>query len=326
VSAPTTSAKGRLVNCIPAIVTVAFLLSAPLLLGTAIVSLLTKILIFALLAMSLDISFGYTGLWSFGHAAIFGVAAYTVGILTTRYDVSSFWLVAPAAVLMAIFASALFGAIALRVSGIYFLLVTFALGQLIFGIAIKWKGMTGGSDGLAGVPYPELGFSLSSTSFYYFVLVVLIVCTAALYRLTKSPFGNSLQGIREDETRMSVLGYNTWFYKYIALLISGLFGGVAGMLYIYFNGLIAPETIGMVGSGSVIIMTIIGGSGTLWGALIGSAAIFLLEYFSSLLTPERWPIILGACFVAAVMFARGGIFPRLARLWMKASGSAGTKG
>ena len=318
--------RAQLIYFAPAIAVALFLVVAPLLVGTALISLLTKILIFALLAMSLDISFGYTGLWSFGHAAIFGVAAYTIGILVVRCGIENFWLVAPAGVLMAVFASAVIGLIALRVSGIYFLLVTFALGQLIFGIAIKWKSITGGSDGLAGVPYPDAGFSFSPVSFYFFTLIIFVICAFALYRLTQSPFGKSLQGVREDETRMRVLGYNTWLCKYIALLISGFFGGIAGMLYIYFNGLIAPESVGMVGSGSVIIMTIIGGSGTLWGAIIGSAVIFLFEYFASLFTPERWPIILGACFVAAVTFARGGIFPKLARLWTNASGCARTQG
>jgi branched-chain amino acid transport system permease protein len=321
-----TPRKAHLIRFVPAIVITLFLVTVPLFMGAALIGLFTKILIFALLAMSLDIAFGYTGLWSFGHAAIFGVAAYTIGILVVRCGVENFWLVAPVGVLMAVLASSVLGIIALRVSGIYFLLVTFALGQLIFGVAIKWKSVTGGSDGLAGVPYPDIGFSFSSTSFYYFTLVIFIICALALYRLTKSPFGHGLQGIREDETRMRVLGYNTWLYKYIALLISGLFGGVAGMLYIYFNGLIAPESVGMVGSGSVILMTIIGGSGTLWGAIIGSAVIFLFEYFASLFTPERWPIILGACFVAAVTFARGGIFPKVAKFWMKAINGARPKG
>ena len=133
------------------------------------------------MAMSLDIAFGYTGLWSFGHAALFGVAAYTNGILIKHYGITSFWLAAPAGILMAIVVSAVFGLIALRVSGIYFLLITFALGQLIYSIAIKWVKMTGGSDGLGGIPYPDLGFSLSPISFYYFTLVVLIICALVLY-------------------------------------------------------------------------------------------------------------------------------------------------
>jgi branched-chain amino acid transport system permease protein len=281
------------------------------------VSLLNKILIFALMAMSLDVAFGYTGLWSFGHAALFGVAAYTNGILIKHFYIKSFWLAAPAGLLMTILVSAVFGLIALRVSGIYFLLITFALGQLIYSVAIKWVGLTGGSDGLGGIPYPDLGFSLSPTSFYYLTLVLVSLCALVLYQIVESPFGYGLRGIRENETRMRTLGYNTWLHKYIAFIISGLFGGVAGILYIHFNGVITPGSVGMAASGLATIMIIIGGSGTLWGALIGSGVIFTLEYFISMITPERWPAILGACFVAAVMFARGGILHRLTGLWTR---------
>jgi branched-chain amino acid transport system permease protein len=318
--------KKRVIHFTPAIIIIAFLIIGPLFIGTALVSLLTKILIFALMAMSLDIAFGYTGLWSFGHAALFGVAAYTNGILIKHYSITSFWLAAPAGILMAIVASAVFGLIALRVSGIYFLLITFALGQLIYSIAIKWIKMTGGSDGLGGIPYPDLGFSLSPISFYYFTLVILSIGALVLYLVVKSPFGYGLQGIRENEIRMRTLGYNIWLHKYIAFLTSGLFGGVAGILYIHFNGVITPGSVGMGASGLVIIMIIIGGSGTLWGAMIGSGTLFILEYFISMVTPERWPAILGACFVATVSFARGGILLKLIKLWNKWNHDGRTEG
>ena len=318
--------KKRVIYFTPAIIIIAFLIIGPLFIGTALVSLLTKILIFALMAMSLDIAFGYTGLWSFGHAALFGAAAYTNGILIKHYSITSFWLAAPAGILMAIVASAVFGLIALRVSGIYFLLITFALGQLIYSIAIKWIKMTGGSDGLGGIPYPDLGFSLSPVSFYYFTLVILSICALVLYLVVKSPFGYGLQGIRENEIRMRTLGYNIWLHKYIAFLTSGLFGGVAGILYIHFNGVITPGSVGMGASGLAIIMIIIGGSGTLWGAMIGSGTLFILEYFISMVTPERWPAILGACFVATVSFARGGILLKLINLWNKWNHDGRTEG
>ena len=292
-----------------------FLAAGPLFLGTALISLLTKILIFALMAMGLDIAFGYTGLWSFGHAALFGVAAYTNGIFIKHLLIKSFWLAAPAGIMMAILTSAVFGLIALRASGIYFLLITFALGQLVYSVAIKWVSLTGGSDGLGGIPYPDLGFSLSPIGFYYVTLIAVSVCALVLYLIVESPFGYGLRGIRENETRMRVLGYNTWLHKYLAFVISGLFGGVAGILYVHFNGVITPGSVGMAASGLATIIIIIGGSGTLWGALIGSGVIFVLEYFISMLTPERWPAILGACFVVSVMFARGGILPRLTSLW-----------
>jgi branched-chain amino acid transport system permease protein len=301
--------------------------TSPTYTGLAFVSLLTKILIFALLAISLDLLVGYTGLWAFGHAALFGLSAYTTGILIVHYDISSFWLSAPAGILVAMISAAIFGVIALRSSAIYFLLITLALGQLVFEIFNTSHGilgeLTGGSDGLGGVPYPEIGLSwlsFSTTSYYYFVLVFFVVCAFLLYFIINSPFGHSLQGIRESETRMRCLGYHTWFFKYLAFIISGLFAGVAGVLYVHFNGFISPEGVGFGASGILWLMLIIGGMGTLWGGLIGSAIILGLQYYTGVFTPERWPLILGACLVAVIMFYRGGIMPHLTKLWKKASG------
>ena len=252
---------------------------------------------------------------AFGHAAFFGIGAYTAGILIKHYGVTSFWLSAPAGVLMAVLAACVFGLVALRVSDIYFLLITLAIGQLVYGIVHTSVGplgaMTGGSDGLGGIPYPDIGFSFSSDSFYYFTLVTFMICALLLYWITKSPFGYSLQGIRESEIRARALGYNTWLFRYIVFIIGGLFAGVAGVLYIYFNGFISPEAVGMGASGLLWLMLIIGGTGTLWGGFIGSGVILSLQYFIGGFTPERWPLILGVCFVGVIMFYRGGILPQL---------------
>ena len=311
--------KQRLLRFAPFIAIGLFLIIVPSFLDIGVLSLLTKILIFALLAMSLDLIYGYTGLWSFGHAGLFGVGGYTAGILIKHYGITSFWLSAPAGILMTMLVAAIFGLMALRGVALYFLLITFALGQLVYVTAFQWKSMTGGSTGLIGIFYPDLGFpfSFSITSYYYFTLIVVVICAFVLYKITKSPFGHSLQGIRESEIRMRHLGYNTWLYKYIAFIVSGLFAGVAGVLYVHFNGLITPGDVNFAASGAVMLMVIIGGSGTLWGAAIGSVVITSLSYFISIFTPERWPLILGAIFVAIVMFLRGGILPHLRRLWMK---------
>lgn len=297
-----------------------FLVVAPQFMGAAPVGLLTKFLIFGLLAMSLDIIFGYTGLWSFGHAALFGVGAYTAGILANTLGVTSFWLTAPAGILMAALTAAVFGLIALRVSGLYFLIVTLALGQLIYGIAMQWKSVTGGYDGLWNVPFPpDIGFSFSSLNYYYFTLIVVALCTFIMYLITKSPFGYSLQGIRENETRMRCLGYNTWLHKYIAFIIGGLFAGVSGVVYLHYNAIINPQDVSLSASGMIMLMLIIGGSGRLWGAIIGSVVFLSLQYFVSLFTPERWPLIMGAGFIAVAMLLRGGIWPYLVKLWQKVS-------
>ena len=311
--------KRNLKNFIPALIAVLFLILAPSFLDWVIISLICQILIYGLLAMSLDLVFGYTGMWSFCHAAIFGVAGYTVGILFRFYHIESFWLLAPAGLVMAVVTSIIFSLITTRARGVYFLLITFALGQLIYSMTIKFNDITGGSDGLSGIPYPSLnlGFSLSQTQMYYFILIVFLLSAICLYLIIKSPFGYGLQGIREGETRMRCLGYKVWLHRLIAFMLSGFFAGVAGILYAHYSGLMTPDNTGFAASGLVMIMVIIGGTGTLWGGLIGSALIFLLEFYVSGISTDRWPIVLGSCFVFAVMFARHGLLPVFDKLWLK---------
>ena len=294
----------------------------PLLVPLYLQSMLTKVLIFAIFALSLNLIWGYTGLISLGHAAFFGVAAYGTAILVTSYGIESFWVSAPLGILMAGLVAAVFGAIALRVSGIYFLLVTLALGQLVYYIAIAWRSVTGGTDGVIGIPRPDLGipwFTWNATSFYFFVLLALVVCFFLLYRLVNSPFGYALQGIREDESRMRCLGYNTWLYKYIAFIIAGMFAGVSGILFGHFFGAVAPSHTSVITSTLVLLMVIVGGTRVIFGPVIGAAVVVLLEYFASLYTPARWPLILGAIFVIAVMFLRGGIGLYIVRFWKRMS-------
>jgi len=316
----TKATKGRLFRLAPSTVLIVLLATAPAWADISIISLLTKIIIFGVLAMSLDMVFGYLGLWSFCHAALFSVAAYVDAILIQHFGVS-FWLAAPVSILAAAAAAALFAWIGLRMSGIYFLLITLALGQLVFSVAFVWRAFTGGSQGLSSISYPNIGIEFSPVSFYYFTFVIVLVCAVILHLLMKSPFGYSLRGIRENETRMIAIGFNTWMHKFIAFTISGAFAGVAGVLYVHYNGIIIPSTGDMASSGLITIMVIIGGAGSLWGGMIGGAIIYILSYFVSLFTPERWPLILGACFVAAVMFFRGGVYPQLLRWWRLASGA-----
>jgi branched-chain amino acid transport system permease protein len=286
---------------------------SPFLFDAAMISLFTKILIFGLFAMSLDLLVGYTALWSFGHAAFFGIAGYSTGILITRFDISSFWITLPATILIVFIFSAIYGFISLRVSGTYFLLVTLALGEITYHTSVALYDWTGGETGLASIPYPS--FIDSSEGIYYFVLAICLACFAFLHFLVKSPFGQSLKGIREDETRMKCLGYNVWLHKYIAFIVAGLFAGISGVLYAHYNGVIVTYDVGLVASGLPWLMLIIGGAGTLWGSLIGSAVVFFLEYFTSSLTPGRWPLIEGAIFVIVIMAARQGIL-----VWIRQMG------
>ncbi len=317
------SGKASFIRFFPSLALLLLLIAAPSIFDRVFISLISQILIYGLLAMSLDLIFGYTGMWSFCHAAIFGVAGYTVGLLFKYYSIKSFWVLAPAGLSMAVLTSLIFGLIALRARTVYFLLITFALGQLIYGMTIKFNKVTGGSDGLPDIPFPDLGlgFSFNSTRMYYFILIIFILSVFVLYRIIHSPFGHSLQGIRESENRMRALGYKVWLHRYIAFVISGFFAGVSGILYAHFSGLMTPDNTGFAASGLVMIMIIIGGNGTLWGALIGSFIIFVLEFYVSGISTDRWPIVLGACFVIAVMFARRGIFPVLNKLWSKVTQS-----
>lgn len=287
------------------------LLFCPLFLSSYGEGLMTRFLILALFAMSYNIVFGYAGLLSLGHAAFFGAGGYTVAILSLHYGVNLFWISAPLGVLVATFIAALFGIIALRTSGIYFLLVTFALGQMLFSLAwnVKWLNSKG-MQGITGITLPNLGipgFALDTTSFYYMVLFLFAISVLLLYRLVQSPYGLALVGIREDESRMAAVGYNTWLYKYLAFVISGAFAGIAGILFSYYNFFVSPHHLGISTSFIPMVMAIIGGAGTFFGPLIGAAVFILVQNYASIFTPERWPLILGGLFVVSIMFARDGI-------------------
>lgn len=302
----------------PYLIALLLLAVLPPFLSSYFQSMVTKVLIFAIFAMSLDLIMGYTGLTSFGHAAFLGTAGYMVGIMVVHFSVSSFWIVVPAALAVTTLLAAVIGYISLRVSGVYFLLVTMAFGQLLSIVATQWMSLTGGTDGLVGIPRPNLGISgLSWTSakYYYLVLVFFIICYFILNRIVKSSFGRSLVGIRENEERMRSMGFNTWSIKYAAVILAGLFAGVAGILFAYFYGAMVPSYLALETSALPMLMVIIGGAGTLYGPCLGAAAIVLIQQYSAIYVPERWPLILGAIFVICVMLIRGGFANFLSRLW-----------
>jgi len=280
----------------------------PLGLSTYQLGLLTKMLIFALFAMSLNLILGYAGLPSLGHAAYFGVGAYTVGLLAVRV-VDNFWLDFGAGLLAAAVTSALFGLLALRTRGAYLLMITLALAQVLWGIAFGWRWLTGGDDGLPGVPRPAAGLPWSlapDLAFYYFVLAVSLAATGALWIVVTSPFGKALVGIRESERRMEVLGYDTWRYKYVAFVLAGVVAGASGNLFVYYNGFVSPAYLSIVFSAMALIMVILGGAGTLLGPALGAGVIVLLENVISAHT-ERWLTVLGLIYVLVTLFAPAGI-------------------
>jgi branched-chain amino acid transport system permease protein len=289
-------------------VSAAVLLALPLLLSSYQLGLLTKMLIFALFAMSLDLLVGYTGLPSLGHAAFFGAGAYTVSLLALRVA-NNFWLDFPAGLVMAATVSALFGLLALRTHEAYFLMITLALGQVLWGVAFGWRSLTGGDDGLPGVPRPDLGLPWSLTggiAFYYFVFVFFSLAAAVLWIVVRSPFGNALVGIRQSEARMEVLGYNVWLYKYCAFILSGFFAGLAGNLFAYYNGFVSPTYLSVIFSATALLMVILGGAGTLLGPALGAAIIVYLENVISAYT-QRWLLVLGVIYVLVTLCAPDGL-------------------
>jgi branched-chain amino acid transport system permease protein len=291
------------------------LLTAPLFIPGYYLGLLILALIWGIFAMSLDVLMGYTGMPSLGHAAFFGVAAYTIGILDTRFlHISALQIGIALCVTLVI--AAFFGLLALRSRGVYFLMITLALSMVLWGLASNWQSLTGGHDGLAGISRPVfagLPVDLSRTSnFYYFVLLVFVVAVLLVYLIVRSPFGVALLGIKESETRMTALGYNVWLLKYLSFVITGLFAGVAGILLAYYNGFAHPSLLGLDSSSKVLVMTILGGPGTLFGPLGGAAVIVLLENVISAYT-ERWQMILGAIYIAVIVCAPQGLYGPLGK-------------
>jgi branched-chain amino acid transport system permease protein len=283
-------------------------LALPYVLSTYYLGLVVEMIIFALFAMSLDLLIGYAGMASLGHAAYFGVAAYTTGLLAVKLGWDG-WLALPAGLVAAALTATLFGFLALRTRGSYFLMITLALSQVAWGIAFGWRSLTGGDDGLPDVPRPQLGLHLSlidDSRFYYFVLLIAGLGAFLLARIVASPFGYALRGIRESETRMLALGYNVWRYKLAAFVLAATFAGLAGCLYVYYNRFVSPDYLQVVRSAEVLLMVILGGAGTLIGPAVGAALIVLLQNIISGYT-ERWLIVLGVIYILVALFAPRGL-------------------
>jgi branched-chain amino acid transport system permease protein len=278
-------------------------------------TILNQMLIFAVLAMSLDLLMGYTGLASFGHCAFFGASAYVVAILSTRYG-SGFLVSAVSGVFGSVVIGLLFGFLVAHTSGVYFLMITLALGMVVWGLAFRWVSMTGGDNGIAGIPRPDLGLPVSFNDpvlFYYFTFVVFAVTFVLLYVFVRSPFGQSLLGIRESESRMRNLGYNTWLHKYLAYAVAGAFSGVSGILWAFYNGFVSPMDIELTSSFEAFLMVILGGAGTLAGPAVGAGIIVFLKNFISAYT-QRWLLILGAIYVLTILYAPGGLAELVKRI------------
>jgi branched-chain amino acid transport system permease protein len=251
----------------------------PLVVSSYQTSIANEILIFALLAMSIDVLAGYAGRTSLSHGALFGISTYVV-IYWTSVHGGSAW-------------------------------VACALGIVAWGVCLRWTSVTGGENGIRGIGRPEL--IASPTAFYYATLAVVLLMTLLIWRFVRSPFGLTLRGIRDSESRMRSLGYGTSVHMFFAFTITGFFAGVAGALYALFNNFVSPSTVQLSQSVEGLLMAIIGGIGTLFGSFVGAAAIILLENFVSDYT-ARWQMVLGLMFIGTMIFAPEGILGSLRRL------------
>jgi branched-chain amino acid transport system permease protein len=271
------------------------------------IALASEILIFALFAMAFDLMLGYAGMLSFGHAAFFGLGAYCTGLILKNVYPS-----VPLALLGGVIASSLAGFIigflSIRRRGIYFTMVTLAFAQMFYFIAFKWTGLTGGDDGLQRVPRPWLGpINLQSQIvFYYFLLFSVVICAVILVRIVNSPFGRTLQAQRENRNRAMSIGYDVDKFKLMAVILSAFFSGLAGGFYALLLNFVPLSSLHWTTSGDVVVMTITGGLGTLFGPVLGAVGIILLRDIISNYT-ESWTFIMGVLFMAAVLGFRGGL-------------------
>jgi branched-chain amino acid transport system permease protein len=291
--------------------------SAPLL-PPFTLTLLTEGLIFGLFAMSLDLMVGYTRLYSFGHAAAYGLGAYSTALILTHFG----WPL-PIGILTGVVVSTLIAVpiawICTRSTGVSFAMLTLAFAQLGYAMLYRFKEFTGGSDGIGGIPRPVgpfgIDFFQGKLGYFYMVVFCLVTSFALCTVLVTSPFGAVLAGIRENEAKMRALGYNTRAYKIAVVVVAYGLGSLAGALYTAFAGFVAPELFFWLVSGRVLIMVVVGGAGTLIGPIIGGVFFVVLEHQLSEVT-ELWPLAFGAIFIAFVMLAPEGIWGLLSGFQM----------
>jgi len=274
--------------------------------------LVTKVMILAIFALSLDLLVGYTGLVSFGHAAYFCIGAYTLALVTPKYEAASLWLTLPLAMLLAGLAALVVGAFVVRTRGIYFIMVTLAFAQMFYFVFHDTE-FGRGSDGISMNfrPTASIGpftpFDLGNANHAYFLVLALLVAVYAFLQvLLRSAFGHALKGIRGNEHRMGSLGYSTYFYKLASFAIAGALAGLAGYLSAMQFGFVNPELSSWHQSGNVLLMLILGGIGTLNGAIVGAFAFAALQEIFQYLT-IHWQLLLGSAIVLLVLFLPGGI-------------------
>src|SRR3990170_3536480 len=279
------------------------LLALPFVLPLFYVLLSMEIIILSLFSLSLNLLVGYTGMVSFGHAAYFALGAYTVGLLVKEVGVAMPWAFLAAPVVAAL-GAAVFGFFCVRRTHAYFVMLTLAFSQILWAITHKWYGLTGGDNGIIGI-WPARWIA-APEHYYYFVLAVAGACTLVLWRLVESPFGYTLQAIRENPQRAEFIGVPVRRYQFIVFVIAGFFAGVAGALFAYFNGSVFPEFAFWIKSAEPLVAVIIGGTYYFWGPVAGSVVFKLLDTLITRYT-EHWQIVLGALILLIVLVFPTGV-------------------
>jgi branched-chain amino acid transport system permease protein len=282
--------------------------------NTYYINIASQILLFAVFALALNVIVGYAGLVSLGHAGLFAIAGYTAALLLQsgygHFAANS------AAIVVTLASSAIFAVLALRSTGIGFLMITLALGQIIWGLAYRWASLTGGDNGVNVTTRPApFGLSLSNApSFYFACLIVFLLALATMVLFVRSPLGASLRGTRDQARRMSALGYNVWLIRFLAILFSGFWTGISGLLFVYYNQFISPQVSALTASAEVLLMVISGGTATLLGPIAGAVIVVVMKNVVSAYV-ERWNLVLGVIFIVIITFMPEGLVPGSVRLW-----------
>ena len=293
------------------------LLAVPWVIGNEFyVNMASQVLIYALLALSINMLLGYGGMVSLGHAAYLGIAGYACILATTAgYDQLT---AAVFAVALSTAAAAFFGVLSLRAPGLGFIMITLALGQIVWGVAYRANDLTGGDNGIRHPARPmPFGFDIrDAASFYYFTLAVFLVALFFIWRFSRSPFGASLKGARDQPRRMRMLGHNVWLVRWVTFVMAGFWASVAGVLYVYYNLFLSPHAISLQQSAEILLMAILGGASTLSGPIVGAAIITLVKNVVSTYV-ERWNTLLGVIFVVVIVFMPYGLVPGCVQAWQR---------
>ncbi len=279
------------------------LLSVPLFAERFYVYILAAIFVTALLAMSLNMLVGHGGIYQFHHAAFYGVGAYTAGLILVKSELP-FWVAFCAGPLVAAAAGLLIGLFCVRLNKLYFGMLQISLGSLIWIIVLRWYDLTAGDDGIHGIPVPDL--ISGTTNVYFFLLAVVAVCLALMYRIHRSPFGTTLRAIRDNPQRCQAVGINVRRHQLMAIVIASFFAGVAGVLFVVLEGSVYPDMLFWVLSLEVFIMCLLGGWFTFFGPVVGAALMVLLRTFVGSYT-DYWTLILGVVLILIIFFLPEGV-------------------